>query len=367
MSNQMSKNHLKHWLAFNQITAIGPIRWQRLLDYFSNLEHAWQAGNMELIKAGLEPKIVDELMKKRPQINPDFELEKVEKLKINLLTILDDNYPKLLKEIYAPPPLLYYFGNLDLNNDFPLAVVGSRKISSYGKQVTQQLVNGLTTSGLTIISGLALGVDACAHQAAIESSGKTIAVLGSGLNQIYPASNHQIAQKITNLGGAIISEFPLGMPPLKYNFPQRNRIISGLSLGTLVIEAGEKSGALITARYALEQNREVFAVPGNIYNQGSFGTNKLIKMGAKLVTEVGDILETLNLEQAQNFKAAKKVMPDNETEKILLKLLNDQPIHVDKLSQCARLDISIINSTLSIMEMKGMVKNLGNQVYAKTR
>lgn len=367
MSTQLPKTELKYWLAFNQISAIGPIRWQRLLRYFPDLKTAWLAPSNELIRAGIEPKITDEVIEEKSKINPDLGLEKLVELDAKIITILDPNYPKLLKEIYAPPPLLYYLGQLDLNNDFPLAVVGTRKISDYGQQVTQQIVSELAQSGLTIISGLALGIDACAHQAAIDVNGKTIAVLGSGIDQIYPAANRRTAQEIIENNGAIITEFPLGMPPLKHNFPQRNRIISGLSLGTLVTEAGEKSGALITARYSLDQNREVFAIPGSIYNQGSFGPNKLIKMGAKTVTESDDILETLNLEQANDFKAAKETVPGNETEQKLLELLKNEPIHVDKLSQSAKLDISVINSTLSVMEMKGMVRNLGNQKYVKSR
>lgn len=358
---------LKYWLSFNQISAIGPVRWQRLLNYFSSLEYAWSACSSELIRAGIESKIVDELITKRAEIDPDLELEKLKINKGRVITILDPNYPKLLKEIYAPPPLLYYFGELDLNNDFTLAVVGARKISEYGQRTTSQIVNELARAGLTIISGLALGIDTCAHLATIESGGKTIAVLGSGLGRIYPASNRQTAQKIIDSGGAIITEFPISMPPLKHNFPQRNRIISGLSLGTLVTEAGERSGALITTKYALDQNREVFAVPGSIHNEGCQGPNNLIKMGAKVVTSSDDILETLNLAQAKDFKIIKDVVPENKTEKILFELLSGEPIHVDKLSQCAKLDISNVNSTLSIMEMKGMVKHLGNQKYAKAR
>src|SRR3989338_5493903 len=236
MSTKLPKTELKYWLAFNQLTAIGPVRWQRLLDYFSDLNQAWNAPTSELVKAGLEPKIAQELAEKRPGINPDFELEKVEKLKIKIITTLDHDYPKLLKEIYAPPPLLYYLGEFDLNNEFTLAVVGTRKISEYGRQITQQLVADLAAAGITIISGLALGIDACAQQTAIGVSGRTISVLGSGINQIYPAANRQLAQKIVEATGAIITEFPLNMPPLKHNFPQRNRIISGLSLGTLVTE-----------------------------------------------------------------------------------------------------------------------------------
>lgn len=361
------KNQLKFWLALNQISIIGPVRFQRLLNYFGDLARVWVAPNNELIKAGLEPKIAAELMNKRKEIDPDLELAKIEKIGVQIITTLDPDYPKLLQEIYSPPPLLYCLGKLDLNNDFTLAVVGSRKTSNYGRQVTEQIVAELSLAGLTIISGLALGIDACAHQAALNAGGKTVAVLGSGIDQIYPAANRQLSQKIIEKNGAIISEFPLGTPPYKSNFPQRNRIIAGLSLGALVTEAGGKSGALITAFCALEQNREVFAVPGSIYSQGSFGPNGLIKKGARPITSAAEILETLNLSRAKDFKSAKEIIPQNETEKILLEIITNEPTHVDKLVQSARLDISVINSTLSLMEMKGMVKNLGNQKYIKAR
>jgi len=360
-------NQLKFWLAFNQISGLGPIRWQRLLNYFPDLETAWQAKTGELIKAGLESKIAENITVESKKIDPEVELDKIKKLNIKVTTILDSSYPKPLKEIYGPPPLLYHYGNLNLENDFCLAVVGTRKISAYGKQITSEITKNLARAGLTIISGLALGVDALAHESCLQAGGKTIAVLGSGLDQIYPASNRQLAQKIIEQNGAIISEFPLGTKPFKSNFPLRNRIISGLSLGVLVTEAGLKSGALITTKYALDQNREVFAVPGNVYSQNSQGPNFLIKLGAKTVTVASDILEILNLQQAHNFKTALKIIPENETEKILLDLLDAEPLPVDKLVIQSKLNISVVNSTLSILEMKGYVKNLGGQTYIKAR
>jgi len=362
----LEKNELKYWLAFNQISTVGPRRWQKLLDYFGELKNAWMAPRNELFKAGMEEKITDELINQRSKINPEAELEKLQKTSGQAVTILDETYPGLLKEIYSPPPLLYCLGRLDLNGDFPLAVVGSRKISDYGKAVTEQIVNELAGSGLTIVSGMAIGVDAVAHQTALKAGGKTVAVLGSGINQIYPATNRNLARQIIESGGAIISEFPLGTPPYKSNFPQRNRIISGLSLGVLVTEATEDSGALITTKYALDQNREIFAVPGDIFRLSAGGPNKLIKLGAKAVTSADEILETLNLQQAKNFKAAQAVAPAAENEKKLLVLM-DSPIHVDNLARKSRLDISIINSTLAIMEMKGLIKNLGGQLYVKAR
>ena len=272
----------------------------------------------------------------------------------------------MLKEIYAPPPILYYQGNFDTNNEILFSVVGTRKISPYGRQVTEQIVYNLAANGLNIVSGLALGIDACAHQAALNANGKTIAVLGCGLNQIYPVSNQQLAKKIIAAGGTIISEFPLGTPPYKSNFPQRNRIISGLSFGTLVTQANLNSGALITAQFALEQNREVFAVPGDINRLGSQGPNQLIKNGAKMVSAAGDILEFLNIKRVNNIKTANKILPQTQEEKNILEALINEPQHIDKIAQLVRLDISVVSATLTVMEMKGLVKNLGNQVFAKS-
>lgn len=357
----------KYWLGLAQIKHIGPIRWQKIINYFPELNNFWSASINEICQAGIERKLAEEIVIQRKQINPEAELEKIEKRKIKIITMFDDNYPRMLKEIYGFPPLLFVLGNFNINNDFCLAVVGTRKISNYGKQATQKIVSSLSSAGLTIISGLALGIDACAHQTSLDASGKTIGVLGSGLDQIYPATNRSLAQKMIATGGAVISEFPLGTIPYKSNFPLRNRIISGLSLGTLVIEADIKSGALITAKYALEQNREVFAIPGNIHSTYSQGPNQLIKQGAKMVTEPNDILETLNLHLAKTFKETKDIIPENETEKILLEILQAQELHVDKIIQSSRLNISLVNSTLTVLEMKGLIKNLGGQVYAKAR
>ncbi|MDX9893422.1 MAG: DNA-processing protein DprA [Patescibacteria group bacterium] len=365
---KLSKNDdLPYWVGFSLISNLGPKNWQRIIRYFPDLKTAWQAEVKEIIKAGLNEKLANEIHSKRLEIEPDLEWQKLIDQKIKVTTCLDEQYPKLLKEIYDPPPLLYYRGNFNLNQDFCLAVVGSRRIGNYGKQVTEELVGQLSQRGLTIVSGLALGVDACAHQAAINNHGKTVAVLGSGLQRIYPASNTKLAEQIINRNGAIISEFPLGTLPLKYNFPRRNRIISGLSLGVLITQAKEKSGALITADYALEHNREVFAVPGNIFQEGSFGPHRLIKAGAKLVETAQDILEVLNLESIKELKIANQVLPTNSTEEKIIEILKTEQMHIDKIARYARLDISIINATLSVMEMKGLIKHLGGSNYAKTR
>ena len=318
---------------------------------------------------GLEEKIAEEFIAARLKINPDELMEKIHRQDIKLITCEDKNYPKLLAQIYDPPPLLYYRGQLELADEFALAVVGSRKYTSYGRQAIERLVKNLANNNLTIISGLALGIDALAHEAALAAQGRTIAVLGSGLDRenIYPSQNRYLADKIIASGGAILSEFPLGALPLKHHFPQRNRLISGLSLAVLIIEAGEKSGSLITASHALEQNREVFALPGSIFSPYSVGTNRLIKLGARLVTDANDIIEALNLTQVASFINNKKIIPESVEEEKILKVLDFEPRHVNELIRLTKLDTSIINSTLVVMEMKGLVKNLGNMQYVLAR
>ena len=288
----------KFFNAFNLIDGIGPIAFKKLLAYFNSLENAWSAQLNQFTQAGLTKSVIEQIRKQRPEINPDWEMEKLAEQRIDLITIQDKNYPKLLKEIYTPPALLYIRGNLKPEDEFSLGIVGTRKLSAYGRQITPLLAADLTQAGLTIISGLAKGIDTLAHQATLQVKGRTIAVLGSGIDKetIYPFINRDLAEEISQ-NGAVISELPIGAEPLPQYFPQRNRIISGLSLGILVIEAPEKSGALITAKDALEQNRDVFAIPGHILSQNSLGPNNLIKMGAKLVSRANDILEELNIKK----------------------------------------------------------------------
>jgi len=360
---------LKYWIGLNNFPKFGPVRFKKLINYFQDMQAAFKATSGELIKAGIEANIAQEFITARIEINPDDLIDRLAKEDIKAITIENKIYPKLLKELYTPPPLLYYKGNFDLKNDFTLAVVGARKYTNYGQQATTNIVKDLVYNNLTIVSGLALGIDALAHITALENNGKTVAVLGSGLDKqnIYPSQNRYLADKIISQNGLLISEFPPGTPPLRHHFPQRNRIISGLSLGTLIIEASEKSGALITAKYSLDQNREVFAVPGNIYSDTSSGTNRLIKMGARVVTSAEDIIETLNLDQAIAYIDNKKIIPETPEEEMLIAHLSHEPIHVDELTRLTKLDIAAINSTLAIMEMKGMVKNMGSMQYVLAR
>ena len=356
---------LTYWVAFSKLKNIGPIRSQKIINFFPDLETAWRANIIDLQASGLEEKIAQEIIISRSQIDPGQELEKVKQENIKFVTIKDSAYPKLLKEIYGPPPLLYYRGSLSFLKDPSLAVVGARKYSLYGQQATEEIIGPLSRHKITIVSGLAIGIDALAHESCLNSHGQTVAVLGSGLNwqNIYPSINRFLAQKIIDSGGALISEYHPETLPAKYTFPLRNRIIAGLSIATLVIEAGENSGSLITARHALENNRDVFAIPGSIFNSRSQGTNNLIKKGAKLISSAEDILEELNLKDIQEFSVAESREEISEPEKSILQFLSQEPLHVDKIAIYSKIKINVLSSLLMMLEIKGLIKDLGGNNY----
>ena len=356
---------LKYWVALSLIPGFGPQRFKKLYNYFASMKDAYEAFGSDLKDAGLEDKAIEKFLVYKNKINPDFELEKLIKEKISVITIKDKKYPPPLNQIYSPPALLFYKGNIENYNEFCLAVVGSRKVSPYGRQAIFEILPPLLKSRITIVSGMALGTDSLAHQCAVENNCMTIAVLGSGLDSenIYPKANKYLIDKIISNNGMVISEFPIGTMPLKHNFPQRNRIISGLSKGVLIIEAAQNSGALITAQYALEQNKEIFSVPGSIFSANCAGTNKLIKEGAMPVLCAEDILEELNLTEVSRFIENKKIIPENPEEEALLKYLNKEPLHINALIKLTGLPINTLNSCLALMEMTGKIKNLGNMSY----
>lgn len=360
---------VKYWLALSQFYKFGPVKFKKIKKYFPTMEAAFKAPLGELLKAGIDEKTAEEFIIFKHQVEPDRLLDDLNKEKIKILTIDNPAYPKLLKQIYDFPLLIYYRGDLEAASEFSLAIVGTRKFTPYGQQVTEKITKELVANNLAIVSGLAFGIDTLAHSAAVEAGGRTIAVLGSGLDRqsIYPSQNRYLADKIEAHGGLILTEYPLGAQPLRHHFPQRNRLISGLSLATLVIEAAEKSGAIITAMHALDQNRDVFAIPGNIYSPYSSGTNSLIKLGAKLISGAQDIIEALDLANAVAYTEAKKVIPESAEEELILAKLNYDPVHVDELVRLTKLDTSIINSTLTLMEMKGIIKNLGGMQYVLAR
>lgn len=354
----------KYWVALSTNSKIGARTFLKLYKRFGKLSRLWKnAEKREMAAAGLDLGQIEAVRVVIAGKDPDKEWGKVERLKLEVLIYPDKDYPKLLKELPDPPGILYVKGKILPSDEVALAVVGSRKFTSYGEQATEKIVYPLAKAKITIVSGLALGIDAVAHKVALEAGGRTIAVLGCGLDQIYPTANVRLADKIISTNsGAIISEFPLGMPALRYNFPIRNRIIAGISLGTLVVEAVPESGSLLTAASALDYNREVFAVPGSVFAETSLGTNKLIKMGAKPVTSHQDILEGLAIEEKAKAVASREIIPDSREEEILLKLLK-QAIFVDMLIKKSGLEPSVVNSTLIQMEIKGYVTNLGGSQY----
>jgi DNA processing protein len=366
MSDREVKD-LKYWLGFNRVKGIGPAKLRLILDQFGELAAAWQANPQQLAKLGIDKKALNNFITTRDEIDLDVELEKTTRAGIGIIVWSSSNYPKFLKEIPSPPPVLYVKGKILPSDEWAVAIVGTRRFTVYGRQITQELAGSLVRNNVTIVSGLARGIDAFAHQAALDSGGRTIAVLGSGFDNLYPAENRGLAERIIDGNGALVSEYGLGTPPDSRNFPARNRIISGLSLGVVVVEAGIRSGALITSSFALEQDREVFAVPGNINSPASKGTNSLIQQGAKLVRSAEDVLEELNLTMVSQQSAVQQIVPDTAEEALLIEYLSHQPIHIDDLTRHAGLPSNLVGSTLTIMELKGMVIQVGGMNYVLAR
>ena len=369
-SDALSLDELAYWIAFSRVLGIGPVRFKMLLDYFhGDVAAAWQASHQTLTEVGLDQKTIQAFLRQRATIIPRQELEKLERLRISVITWKDAMYPPLLRKIEYAPAVLYVCGMLKEDDlQYTLGVVGTRKMSSYGRQVTERLSGELAKGKITIVSGLALGVDTVAHTAALDVGGRTIAVLASGLDTIYPPGNYHLARRIVESGqGALLTAFPLGVKPEASNFPARNHIISGLSLGVLVTEAPHQSGALITANSALNQGREVFAVPGGIFSQGGTGVNKLIQDGAHPVTSVNDILASLNLYMVPQHVEAQAILPDNAEESSLLALLNHDPRHIDDLTRESTLPAHTVSATLTVMELKGMVRQVGGMQYVLVR
>lgn len=355
----------RYWLGFSLVPEIGPRRIQLLRSAFGSLASAWHADETELRTAGLEAAPTTNLVRVRSRLQLDAEVAKIQNVGARLLTLDDDTYPTLLRQIPDAPPVLYVRGTLLPQDDLALAIVGTRRASIYGRDVAIHFARQLARNGVTVVSGLAHGIDAAAHKAALEGGGRTIAVLGCGIDRVYPPDHRDLALEITRRG-ALISEFPIGTGPEARNFPRRNRIISGLSLGVLVAEAPEHSGALITTGVAAEQGREVFAVPGNIFNAGSTGANRLIQDGAKLVIDINDILDELDIahRNVQTRTVTERIAPTSESEHTLLRFLNSDPLHIDELVRLCGLPITTVTSTLTILELKGLARSVGPMQYS---
>jgi len=359
-------NDKRYWVGFNLVKGIGAVRLQALCNHFGDLALAWQAPADALQAAGLSPKLAERVAQVRAGVDLDKYLTKVKAQGIEILTWDDELYPPRLKEIDQPPPVLYVRGALTTEDSWAVAVVGTRRISAYGRQVAEEIASFLAANGVTVVSGLARGVDAIAHQSALKAGGRTIAVLGCGVDRIYPPEHVQLAEKMM-ASGALISDYAPGTPPDASNFPPRNRIISGLSMATVVVEAGETSGALITAQFAIDQGREVFAVPGNILAPQSKGTNRLIAQGARPMLSVRDLLDVLNLTRVTEQRLVRKALPTDETESKLMSVLTHEPLHMDEIRNQTGLPIERVSATLVMMELKGLVRQVGGLNYVAVR
>jgi DNA processing protein len=363
---------LEALVSLNLVGEIGSIRLKKLLDYFGKPENILKASQDKLMAvSGIGPEISAKIKSlKKEDLDKEFTLAK--KLGLRIMTIDDKDYPKDLKNIYDPPIVLYVKGELIEEDKYSIGIVGSRRASFYGLAKAEEFAFALADIGFTIISGMARGIDSSSHRGALKRGGRTIAVIGSGFKHIYPAENKKLAEEISR-SGAVISEFPIDTLPLKQNFPRRNRVISGLSLGLLVVEAARNSGALITADFALEQGRDVFALPGKVDSHTSFGTNELIKQGAKLVSCVDDILEELNMPISKVSRIEEKPQEPPEfrlnhtEENLVYGLISNQSIQLDELVEKTNLDIPRISGILLKLQMRNLVRQLPGKQFIRSQ
>ena len=391
---------LGYWIALSQTPGLGAARFRLLEVHFDgDLESAWKAPQRELRAAGIGGGVAKAIAEGREKVSPDGELERLHRSGVAALTWHDSEYPVRLKEIADAPPVLYCKGKLLPDDETSVAVVGTRRPTDYGYRITAELCAELASRGVTVVSGLALGIDARAHQATLDAGGRTIAALGNGLDTVYPRENGRLAERIVGEGGALVSEFALGARPEASNFPRRNRIISGMTLGTLVTEASETSGTRWTVYHALEQNREIFCVPGSVYSDTSKLTNRLIREGAKLVCDVNDILVEIGLDTAarqmamtlgdaderrvavsgdsendvdrplyaENGAIAPVTNPNTDPhdpdEADILRHISHEPTHIDDLARLAERPITEVSGLLTMLEIKGLVVQAGMMHY----
>ena len=360
---------IQYWIAFSKVPTVGRVRTGLMEERFGTLEAAWGASAAELRACGLDASVVTSIVDTRPTIEPERELERVREAGVSVITWHDADYPPLLREIDDLPPILYVLGAFTPADPDGITIVGTRRPTAYGREVAKHLAGELASAGATIVSGLARGIDGVAHRAALEAGGRTIAVLGSGVDVPYPPEHAKLMDEIAE-NGVVVSEYALGTKPEARHFPRRNRLLSGLSVATLVIEAGEGSGTLSTVRFALEQNREVLCVPGSIYSPASKLTNQLIQEGAKLVMDVQDVLEEV---RAQGTPDAQPQLPglaevgSSEEEMAVYEALAYEPQHVDEVSRATGLPVTQVAGALTLMELKGRVLQVGRLNYIRAR
>ncbi|MEA3494172.1 MAG: DNA-processing protein DprA [Candidatus Margulisiibacteriota bacterium] len=361
---------MKHLLAINKIEKVGPVTIKKLWEHFGSIENAWEANAENILQVeGINKNAAEAFIQNRNKIDLNQELEAIRKSDIKVLTLEDKNYPTTLKNIYAPPPVLYLKGSLQKQDEKAIAIVGTRRASRYGKEIAKKLAYELSSMGFTIVSGMAAGIDTVAHQGALEAGGRTLAIFGTGVDVIYPRSNKELSEQISS-SGALISEFPIGADPDKGSFPRRNRVISGLSMGTIVIEGDYTSGAMITAKCALDQGREVFAVPGNVEIDQSKGPHWLIKNGAKLVETVDDVLEELNMvrpvmtnDKLKMTNECRNYSELSDEQKKIVEVLSLEPKHIDRIVIETSLAISQVSSLLMMLEVKKIIRQLPGKMF----
>ncbi|MGD1018589.1 MAG: DNA-processing protein DprA [Verrucomicrobiia bacterium] len=364
------------YIALNMVDGVGPIRVRALLDRFGEPQAILSATRAELMEVeGVGEEVARSIVSWREKIDLDAELKRIEKAAVQVVTRDDPEYPKNLREVYDPPIILYVKGTLSERDALAMAIVGSRRTTIYGQDMARKLAYQLGRVGVTVVSGLARGIDTAAHHGALQAKGRTVAVIGCGIDIVYPAENEKLANEIVEKGGAVVTEFPFGVKPDRQNFPMRNRIISGWSLGTVVVEANLKSGALITANQAAEQGRQVFAVPGRADSILSRGTNKLIKDGAKLTEDAEDILgefeyllpkratEPADAPSADGGTKPALVLSDME-EKVMAHLGREETA-IDEVIRASGLTTACVSATLLSLEMKRLVRQLPGKMYVR--
>ncbi|HKB88552.1 MAG TPA: DNA-processing protein DprA [Patescibacteria group bacterium] len=355
----------EYLIALSTFVSIGPMRTKLLLSYFKSASKVWKATQKDLLEVGLPAKLVDKFIDHRSKFDIQKYLDNLKKESVSALTINDSDYPENLKSIDDNPYVLYVKGKLLKSDSRAVAIVGTRLMTSYGREVTQKIATELANFGITVISGLALGVDAESQRATLNAGGRTIAVLASGLDIISPLTNKALALEFIKKNGAIVSEYPLGHTPFPSDFPVRDRLISGLSKAVVVIEGRMKSGTFYTVHAAASQNRPVFAVPGPITSPASEGPNYLIQNGARPITSARDVLDELHMQLKVDTRAIEKIMPTSGVEAKIVEILEVEPLHLDELVRISGITTSEVSARLTIMEMKGLVRNMGGGIYKR--
>ncbi|CAN5778242.1 DNA-processing protein DprA [soil metagenome] len=367
MSEDQANLDRPYWVALSQVDRIGPVRVRRLFEHFGSLEAAWSANRAQLGYI-LDARSIENIEQARRRTEPAAALELCERLGITVLTAIDLGYPRLLSHIPAAPPVLYVRGSLIETDDCAVAIVGTRRATPYGREIVSEIARDLAVAGVTVVSGLARGIDGFAHQGALEGQGRTVAVMASGVDVIYPSEHRALADRVAG-HGALVSDYPPGTKPDGSNFPARNRIIAGMSLATVVVEAPARSGALITVDFAADQGRDVFVVPANVTSGASTGSNKLIRDGARMITSAADLLMDLGIGELTIDQTApsQESLPLTDEERRIMAVMSRQPVHVDEIVVAANMTVSQGSAMLTMLELKGLVQNAGSQHYSLTR